>query len=1566
MSNINAYVIFEPDQVLTNDHLNEMFDYLDVQERLTRNKLIGIGIVCGLAIDKPGQTVSISKGCGVTSKGYLVVWNDAILTQYVEYTLPANPLYTPFINEGTGRQYPLLRMITDEEATKIESGKKPVGLVLKNKIAILFLEANEKNLKNCDTQDCNDKGRQMELTVRPLLIDKADMEAIIIKQKKLVGDDGLSNSYIERLGLKDIALQRFDVKASPLVDAYDIFDAYIACFDNETLAAIANSYSQCFSIFQPILKDYGNSNPFLKMEADLKAKLDYIRKSMPIYIQYYYDFLDDLVKAYKEFKEVSFEVITECCPDEDLFPMHLMLGEATVDTVDDVRSPFRQYFVSSPLYNNQSALLNEVKVLFDRMVSLTKSFFIPTFGSRSGVPIRITPSIWGNAPLSLRSIPYYYNINFVSKSWNALKTRKGQANQNLSYNADRHFPAAPEMVVNPLRYGVEQNDFYRIEGHIGQPYLSALNVILSTRNTNRLPFDVIALKAGTNAADTEIKYDCHFQDLEAQFGLLRAELACKMHEPLCIAAKVPALLRLTNTTIVTDFSFLNTLTFVHSLAVKDIISNQAKLITNFVQVNRFTTKGDFLKTYCPVTENTLGNEYIKSTNKFYPRPSKIDLTTTSGAKAALMHLIDITEALMQTITGASTIYNFRYTNFNRIYIGMISFFNDFMQAVLAADNEQKTLSPMMYGMLEAVVTGCMDEKIKALVDEYARRVEKIQKQNLLSQYLTANPGIDHKAGVPRGGTFILVYHDAPAATATAASNTLTALAGANTTATFATANTATIADTGSVTTKLAATSVISKNNLDKILSLFNTSTLQLSATQSESLRKLALQQFTTAVAKTPFNIPDNAVVADFYLPYLCCSDCPPVTYVLPKVPQDILMLSLEKTSFCNNDSKAYKVTVNPVGGTLTALGGGINSDTMEFVPKGIAAGINKITYTLPDNRSTSVDVTITAAFEINFDFSALPNAPLTYQFVANNIDKKSVVWNFGDGTATSTEQKPIHTFAITGDAQSFIVTLTATDGPCVAEAKQEVRIQRPKDQVFTIRPNVFCSNDKKAYAFIADPQVDDIDKIKNPDQLILEKANDGSVVFIPAKQTIEKNKKYTLQFNGASLEISVIAAFAVEFTATPIATSPLSRRFVATNIEGKEVRWNFGDGSAETKEPSPVHTYKISDNSQTFEVTLTVTDGPCSITTKKVVVIERPVQQVFTITPNTFCSNDRKQYIFTADPFIDNIADVENPDGLQLEQNANKQLFFVPAKQEIDQTKAFKLSYKGQTVQLSIIAISAAEFKIESVATSATSRLFTAVDVTGKNVEWNFGDGTPVSKEPSVVHNFKTTDNGQTFTVTLTVTDGPCRATATQQVVLQTDRITVFTLEPLQFCFKDEKQKFFNINPLPASPSEIKNADKLELDIDNQSKRLFFVPAKQPIKATKNYLVSYGNQNVQLTILLPEANFTMDIKRNTSPLAAFPTLLNLKAQQTDADSFFWRVTNQFGTILTFEGDSVNNFDLNRLRDPNRQFAPITIVLNVNYNKRTQTDCGDSRDYIITQDVLRNHLNKGEFNNLSNG
>jgi PKD repeat protein len=1140
------------------------------------------------------------------------------------------------------------------------------------------------------------------------------------------------------------------------------------------------------------LSYYGNVNPFKNLQTDLKSKLDFIKKSMPIYIQYYYDFLDDLAKAYHEFKERSFEVITECCPDEDLFPMHLMLGEATVNTVDYIRSPFRQYFISSPLFNNQADLLNEVKLLFDRMVNLVKNLFIPQFNARQGIPIRITPSKWSYSPLSARSIPYYYNINNVARSWNPLKTRKGKSNFNLSYNADKYTTPPPDIILNPLQYSIEPFDFYRIEGHIGQEFSSVLNVILSARNSNRLPFDVIALKAGTDAADTTIKYDCHFEDLEAQFKFIRAELACKMHEPLCIAAKVPSILRFNVAGANTSFSFLETFSAVHTLALQDVVAQKNLILTNFVQTVRFTRKGDFLKTYCPVKEGTLGYEYVQSINKFFPRPTQIDLTTTSGAKAALMHLIDITEALMQTITGASTIYNFKYDNFNRIYDDMISYFTDFMQAVLNADGQERRLSPLLYGMLEAVVTCCIDEKLKALMDEYIKRVEKIQKQNLLSEYLQNNPGVDHKAGVPRGGTFIIVYHEAPPNTATlaATANTLTSVAAID--------SIAAVTDTN--TKKLAETSAISKENLSKILRLFDSNELQLSTAQAKALKDLTLQRFAGAAIRDLFVIPDKAVVADFYLPYLCCSDCPPVAYILPKQQQDALSLKLDKTDFCNNDDNVYKIAIGPQGGTLTASAGGVDTEKLEFRPKGLAAGINKITYTLPDNRSTSIDLKITAAFEVDFKPEPIATDPFSIHFIPVNTENKTVSWNFGDGTGLSTEQSPIHQFILTTDPQTFVVSLTVTAGPCVIKREHEIKLTKPQQQVFLIDPTVFCSNDEQPHVFTINPAVGNVNDIQNQNGLKLETDANGNVFFVAAKQGVLQTTDYHLNYKGVSVDIKITAIFETQITAEPVSSNPLARKFTASNSAGKPVEWNFGDGSTPSTENSPVHAFNITDNQQTFQVSVLVIDGPCRVAGNASVTISKPTPDAFSIEPKVFCAGDKTKKIFTTTPPVNNVSEIKNPDNLLLEKGTDGSVFFVPAKQDISQTKEYALTYH---------------------------------DISSK-----------------------------------------------------------------------------------------------------------------------------------IKIIVPDAGFTMKLDHNTSPVAVFPTFLSLKAKEANADKYNWSIANAAGVSLKFSTKDVDNINLAQLNIPGSQSLRIIIDLTISFENQTNVNCAATKNYVITTDIFSNHLNKGEFDNLT--
>jgi hypothetical protein len=65
---------FEANQVLSNVHLNQFIEYLEEQGRLTRNQLLGAGIVSGLDVKRDSATsISIYEGVAVTSAGYLIV-----------------------------------------------------------------------------------------------------------------------------------------------------------------------------------------------------------------------------------------------------------------------------------------------------------------------------------------------------------------------------------------------------------------------------------------------------------------------------------------------------------------------------------------------------------------------------------------------------------------------------------------------------------------------------------------------------------------------------------------------------------------------------------------------------------------------------------------------------------------------------------------------------------------------------------------------------------------------------------------------------------------------------------------------------------------------------------------------------------------------------------------------------------------------------------------------------------------------------------------------------------------------------------------------------------------------------------------------------------------------------------------------------------------------------------------------------------------------------------------------------------------------------------------------------
>ena len=73
--------------------------------QVTRVKLLGMGIVCGLEVFRDSQCfISITKGIGVTSQGHVICIADKTVKYYKEYTDPNN-YFNTLINCKPGAAY---------------------------------------------------------------------------------------------------------------------------------------------------------------------------------------------------------------------------------------------------------------------------------------------------------------------------------------------------------------------------------------------------------------------------------------------------------------------------------------------------------------------------------------------------------------------------------------------------------------------------------------------------------------------------------------------------------------------------------------------------------------------------------------------------------------------------------------------------------------------------------------------------------------------------------------------------------------------------------------------------------------------------------------------------------------------------------------------------------------------------------------------------------------------------------------------------------------------------------------------------------------------------------------------------------------------------------------------------------------------------------------------------------------------------------------------------------------------------------------------------------------------
>ena len=1211
------YHTFEDNQVLTAKQLNEFIDYFEDQDRLSRIFLSGVGIVCGFELkynsEKP--SITISQGAGVTTDGDMVKLQqssklhglksiDLSEIEYTKYKVFDDSFgnYNFFKRlvsvEGKVKEVPIemieilpenaenaipLSLFSGLKNTSVSKIKSSSLLDLKdssvfklkdtsisalnNKVVILYIEAYEKKADLCTSIDCDNQGVEQVARLRVLLVSKADA-AFIAGKDTVYTKHNVAGSIFE---LPEVAVRRIVLNKLNSADYNELKRAYFLALTSDPLISnLSDGISKITVNFKTLLKLDISNETLQSTLAGLKNLVGKSAYNLPFNIQYRYDCIKDIVDTYNELKCRLTELKEECCPDIKSFPKHLMLGQ--LDEIGSSEKQYRHGFYKSPILNCGTARIQQCRSLVARIFQLINQFQTPVG------EIKITPS--NKLPeLSLRSIPFYYNVqDELLSSWNFFKTEKKRQNTNLSYHTTNLSPALH--IQSPLNFNIDGFDFYRIEGHQGKVYQDVFAELDKLKTQYGLAFDVKALSVNINTENLDIDdYQCEFEDLNVLLRAWTAEQECTLaevssffsgfstavpgtnvKEPQLDLKRVVSNEFLTNSALITSekTSVISRASEINLAASKSVTSQSATYTKSNVIPDNLTIKENALGNVMKVAlDQTVGgsvNDIIAKANYLVADIVNTDVWKNEPEIKALVidqsiELMAYTHILSQRMPG--TLIDINATRITSYKLTM----NDLCARVKKLKTSYQTtkLSSEMKSFMGILINQlanicCSGKKLQILLEEVDKRKQDILVRLQLSVFVEKNPGLEHKAGVQPGGTFILVYlNKLPAVKPSTAGQLI---------------NLGNISSVISTSSRLKAVTDLDIANIAKAdtnLSIDKLSGLNISTVISDRLSifdKLL----------RPVDLPDNTVVADFSLPYMCCSDCAPVNFIIQKPP---VSLRLDKDEFClGKDTSPLIFDVSPVDGVIkaeppvegvTVDGVKLFIDTETF-PDDM---LGKAVHFTVNEQITQATITVYRTVEFDFEVPVSPTTQTKILFIpSGNLDGATFLWNFGDGSQ-SAERNPTHQYKLPVNKENKVtvsLTVTAPNGVCHNTVTHDISF-KIEDTKINLDKLIYCSNDKNQYPFIITPTGAEAKISGNG---VAQDAT-GKFVFVPANAPIGETS-FVLNGNASGLKVTVNEAPVAKFT-----PSQLGNQLILTNNSTGAVSftWLINGNKFETNDSKP-------------------------------------------------------------------------------------------------------------------------------------------------------------------------------------------------------------------------------------------------------------------------------------------------------------------------------------------------------------------------------------------------------------
>jgi hypothetical protein len=551
------------------------------------NCLHGVGIVCGLTVSVTEDcSILLTEGSVITTSGVLIPVSDHLFKSYKKVTSDKINLY--FKNLKINQVWELSEVHdSSTDPLKKQSPKDtPTRDFLEKKIMVLLQDLASEQLYFIlidDTDAIRLKG--IEDTIKKIKTKSQPKKhtGVFAKEEKSVFNfEYTEKAIFSYLQLSHIVVPRFGYKTLAIKDAsqpfgYDNFENPFLRVNNfksiffEYKAILDNLVPQFYDALTILHKLYGKvlthkgENYWEKYRNILGAKWDcFLAEGEHLYyIQYFYDWLCDLVKAYNELchELTNYMAVCTCDANSDQQKLYTIsfLGPILGSQSSYKSLIFRDTYIPTIAMNNNEENLRRIKFLHWRMMMMIWTFDLPGLKLDEKVlrdkfkvvpakeyedstnffeknlnaehPIRFTPSGIIQSCLGQQAIPFYYPLDSdspysIHQYWNFQFVKENRNDQIYSYNVimpDKDSYSQHIHVQYPWAFTLREFPFTRIEGAIGKIYETSKEtvkqIIELVKKTNCC-IDFAFIKVDANWFRENIKF---LNGLEHQSGALQGQ-----------------------------------------------------------------------------------------------------------------------------------------------------------------------------------------------------------------------------------------------------------------------------------------------------------------------------------------------------------------------------------------------------------------------------------------------------------------------------------------------------------------------------------------------------------------------------------------------------------------------------------------------------------------------------------------------------------------------------------------------------------------------------------------------------------------------------------------------------------------------------------------------------------------------------------------------------------------------------------------------------------------------------------------------------------------------------------